>query len=169
MTEGDTERTETEQRLTVSEVADALGISSEAIRTRIQRGTLRSVREGGRVFVLFDPDGTQSNTDRTYDQTQDQAALVDELPARVAFLERELRDRTEEARRKDHLLAADLERIPALEPPEEPESASEVVPETPHPRSRRCPQRRSRGGVGLARCYKRLYSHLRDEDRREFP
>src|SRR5829696_3708245 len=98
-----------EQRLTVAEAAEVLGISSEAVRTRIQRGTLRSVRESGRVFVLFDADRTQSDTDRTGDRT----ALVDELRARVAFLETELRTRTEENRRKDHLLAAALERIPA--------------------------------------------------------
>jgi hypothetical protein len=42
--------------------------------------------------------------------------------------------RTEENRRKDHLLAAALERIPALEPPpearESPETPSEPVPGT---------------------------------------
>jgi hypothetical protein len=44
---------EPEQRLTVPEAADALGVTPEAVRTRIQRGTLRSVRERGREFVLF--------------------------------------------------------------------------------------------------------------------
>lgn len=124
-----TEERETEQRLTVSEAADTLGISSEAVRTRIQRGTLRSVREDGRVFVLFDADRTQSNTDITGDQT----ALVGELRDRVAFLEAELKIRTEENRRKDHLLAAALERIPAIEAPESPESASEPSADTAAP------------------------------------
>jgi hypothetical protein len=59
---------------------------------------------------------------------------VDELRDRVAFLERELEMRTEENRRKEHLLAAALERIPALEPPESPETPSEPVPNT-EPRS----------------------------------
>ena len=131
MTEGRGEQTETGQRLTVPEAADALGVTSEAVRTRIQRGTLRSVREGGRVFVLLDSDRTQSNEDRTSDQTQ---ALVDELRDRVAFLEGQLKIRAEENRRKDHLLAAALERIPAIEPPESPEAPSEAAPnisETP--------------------------------------
>jgi len=129
MTEGNTDPSGIEQRLTVKEAADALGISSEAVRTRIQRGTLRSIHERGRVWVVFDPDGTRSNTDRTTDQTE----LVGELRARVSFLEAELKIRTEENRRKDHLLAAALERIPAIEAPESPEtpaapSASTAAP-----------------------------------------
>ena len=133
MTEGRRAQTKTEQRFTVSEAADSLGISSEAVRTRIQRGTLRSVREGGRVFVLFDSDRTQSNTDGTEDQTP----LVSELRDRVAFLEGQLKIRTEENRRKDHLLAAALERIPALEAPtdapEPPETGGEEEPESVEP------------------------------------
>jgi hypothetical protein len=129
MTEGNTDPSEIQQRLTVKEAADALGISSDAVRTRIQRGTLRSIHERGRVWVVLDPDETRSNTDRSIDQTE----LVHELRARVAFLEGQLKIRTEENRRKDHLLAAALERIPALEPPQ-----------------RRPHERRARGGVGCS-------------------
>jgi hypothetical protein len=130
MTEDNTDSSDIEQRLTVKEAASALGISSEAVRTRIQRGTLRSMHERGRVWVVLDFDETRSNTSRTGDQTE----LVDELRARVAFLEGELKIRTEENRRKDHLLAAALERIPALEPPESPETDASPRPGTPgHP------------------------------------
>jgi excisionase family DNA binding protein len=62
MTEGNTDPSEIQQRLTVKEAADALGISSDAVRTRIQRGTLRSIHERGRVWVVLDPDETRSNT-----------------------------------------------------------------------------------------------------------
>jgi hypothetical protein len=130
MTEGNTDPSGIQQRLTVKEAADVLGISSEAVRTRIQRGTLRSIHERGRVWVVLNADETRSNTDRTVDQTD----LVDELRARVSFLESELKIRTEENRRKDHLLAAALERIPAIEPPaetrESPETPSEHRPST---------------------------------------
>jgi hypothetical protein len=133
MTEGNTDPSDIEQRLTVKEAASALDISSEAVRTRIQRGTLRSIHERGRVWVVLDLDETRSNTSRTSDQTQ----LVDELRARVAFLEGELKIRTEENRRKDHLLAAALERIPAIEPPPEeqgsPERAADTSPSTAGP------------------------------------
>src|SRR5215218_1354691 len=127
MTEGNTDPSDIEQRLTVKEAAAALGISSEAVRTRIQRGTLKSIHERGRVWVVLDSDETRSNTDRTSDQTE----LVDELRSRVAFLEGQLKIRTEENRRKDHLLAAALERIPAIEAPTGPRESSETVEEAP--------------------------------------
>jgi excisionase family DNA binding protein len=113
--------TEDEQRLTVSEAAAVLGISSEAVRTRIQRGTLDSVREGGRVFVVMGQGRTRSNTDMTDDQT----ALVEALQSEVEYLRKELEVRTEENRRKDHLLAAALERIPAIEASESPETPAD--------------------------------------------
>jgi hypothetical protein len=40
----------------------------------------------------------------------------------VEYLRRELEIRNDELRRKDHQLAAALERIPAIEPPETPEA-----------------------------------------------
>jgi hypothetical protein len=128
MTEDNTDPSDIEQRLTVKEAAAALGISSEAVRTRIQRGTLKSIHERGRVWVVLDTDETRSNTDRMTDQTE----LVHELRSRVAFLEGQLKIRTEENRRKDHLLAAALERIPQLEPPSEsPESPTEAAEPRP--------------------------------------
>ena len=48
------------RRLTVPEAASALGISADAVRSRIKRGTLETVREGGRVFVVLGgPDRAQ--------------------------------------------------------------------------------------------------------------
>jgi hypothetical protein len=46
------------RRYTVAEAAEALGITAEAARTRIRRGTLESVKEGGKVYVLLSPDQT---------------------------------------------------------------------------------------------------------------
>ena len=43
----------TGRRLTVPEAASALGISADAVRSRIKRETLKTVREGGRVFVVL--------------------------------------------------------------------------------------------------------------------
>jgi hypothetical protein len=112
------DRTGEARRLTVPEAAEALGISPEAVRTRLSRGKLQSVKESGRVFVLLDPDITKSNTDRTKDIT-DQTELVEALRSEVAHLRQELEIRTEEIRRRDHLLAAALERIPEIEAPQD--------------------------------------------------
>src|SRR3954449_4255323 len=43
-------------RLTVPEAARGLGISPEAVRNRLSRGTLRSVKENGTVYVLLETD-----------------------------------------------------------------------------------------------------------------
>jgi hypothetical protein len=40
----------------VAEAADALGISAEAVRMRVRRGTLRSEHVEGTVYVLLDAD-----------------------------------------------------------------------------------------------------------------
>jgi excisionase family DNA binding protein len=45
--------------LTIAEAAEALGITAEAVRKRIARGTLPTVKEGGAVYILL------SDADRT--------------------------------------------------------------------------------------------------------
>ena len=44
------------QRITVAEAAQALGISTEAVSMRIERGQLDSEKQRGRVFVWLDPE-----------------------------------------------------------------------------------------------------------------
>jgi hypothetical protein len=136
-------------RVTVAEAADILGITAETVRTRIKRGRLDSVKEppgpGGTVYVLllqadqtgpnYDP--TSRGQDRTDDQTPSTAVVeakdetIEALRERVRRLEHELDIRNDEIRRRDHLLAAALERIPAIEaPPEERESREGAEPQS---------------------------------------
>ncbi len=76
----------------------------------------------GRYYVYLMPeDGRRDGVHNPLADT-----LVESLQDQIAMLKAELADRKEEARRKDHLLAAALERIPAIEPPEPP-----GAPETP--------------------------------------
>jgi len=96
---------------------------------RIKRGTLRSERQGGRVFVLLGPD-------RPTDHATERTDLTHELRDRLHYVEGQLeaeRQAHAEARR---LLAAALERIPAIEaPPEAPESTeTEESPAPEEPR-----------------------------------
>jgi hypothetical protein len=110
----------------VPEAAKALGISPEAVRSRLARGTLESVKEGNTVFVLLDSDITQSNTDITTDE----GLIRQRLDSEVQFLREELIRReesfrrreeswVEESRRKDSIIAALTQRIPAIEAPKE--------------------------------------------------
>ncbi len=102
----------TARRVTVSEAAGLLGITPEAVRMRIKRDTLRSDRRDGRVFVLLGPDRPTEHTTERTDPTDHRDR--DEL---IAHLRSEVEAWREAARRKDHLLAAALERIPAIEAP----------------------------------------------------
>ena len=134
-------------RMTVPEAATRLGISAEAVRARIHRGTLEHTKEGGTVYVLLTRyDGRHDDTRTHYDaerahhnddaRTHHNAAIPAEavrrleahnadLKDQVENLQRELEVRNDELRRKDHLLAAALERIPAIEPPDTPSEPRE--------------------------------------------
>jgi hypothetical protein len=91
------------ERFTYAEAAKALGISTDATRMRVRRGTLRSERDqDGNVKVILDADQVVP------DETND--ALNEHLREEVAYLR-------EENRRKDHIIAALVQRVPALEPP----------------------------------------------------
>ena len=136
------------RRVTVSEAADILGTTAEAVRTRIKRGRLDSVKDpprpGGTVYVLLPPDPTRPNADPTsqgQDQTDDQTPpdtseeLVEELRDRVRYLERQVEEERAARFRADQLLAQLMQRIPELEPPREappeppggPETATDAV------------------------------------------
>ena len=101
-------------RVTQREAAERLGVTVEAIRKRVARGTLRSDKgEDGRRYVYLDDDpdagGPQPEPD----------TLTSELRDRLRYVEGQLeaeRQAHAEARR---IIAGLVERIPALEPPQE--------------------------------------------------
>ena len=119
----------TARRVTVSEAAELLGITAEAVRMRIKRGTLRSERQAGRVFVRLGPDQpTEHTTERTGPTEDRTAELIDTLREQLS----EERQAHAEARR---LLMAALERIPPqLEAPRESPQTVEEEPEGSEPR-----------------------------------
>ena len=119
------------RRVTQREAAEILGVSVEAIRKRVKRGTLRSEKgEDGRRYVCLDPapDAARPQADHAghaYSQAEggrhaDPAPLVEELRDQVGYLRDQLRreqDAHAEARR---IIAALTSRIPELEPPRSP-------------------------------------------------
>ena len=126
----------TTKRVTVAEAAQLLGMSAEAVRMRVKRGSLKSDKIKGTVYVLLDAEQTRPNIDqtggdsntgseRTDEQTRDRTALVDVLRSDVEFLREELKRReevhAEESRRKDTIIAQLTQRIPELEAPSEPQ------------------------------------------------
>jgi len=119
-------------QVSVYEAADLLGVTVDAIRKRIQRGTILHERhEDGRVYVLLDEarralqDKTSKPTSTVQDDSQVPyltGELVTELRAQNEWLRREVE-------RKDAILLRMAERLPELvavaEPRESPVSTSE--------------------------------------------
>jgi hypothetical protein len=105
------------RRIPLREAADALGVSKDALRQRIRRGTLRSDKgEDGRVYVYLDAsvDDVQAAGPEEQGRAHD---LVDELRDRVRYLERQVEEERDARRRADTLLAQLMQRIPELEAP----------------------------------------------------
>ncbi len=150
----------TDRRVTVAEAAVLLGLSEDAVRSRLKRGTLRKVKgPDGTVFVVLGrgepPDRPTANggrpaTDQPTGQT-DQALMqehLDSLREQVDYLreqlDREREARTEERRRQDTIIAQLTQanavlarRVPELEAPQEPRDAPQTAaeaPEGPEPR-----------------------------------
>src|SRR5215207_8367327 len=118
------------RRLTVPDAAEALGISIEAVRGRIKRGTIPHEREGDRVYVLVDADQPRPGRDQDDARSDDQGALVESLQDQVADLRSRL-DREQEANRENRrIIAALTSRIPAIEAPAE-QPPAEASPEAP--------------------------------------
>jgi hypothetical protein len=105
------------QRVTVAQASEILGVTVEAVRGRIKRGTLEHERHSGTVYVLLAADQTtdqaRPDTDQTTDRLQsDSAALISAKDETITTLRDQLeaeRQAHAEARR---LLMAALERIP---------------------------------------------------------
>jgi hypothetical protein len=135
-------------RYTVPEAAEALGVTVDAIRSRIKRHTIMHVREDGRVYVLLS--GHQGATSHDQDHDQGTAHHADQPlqtgPDHRDELLEELRDRVralEEANRENRRIIAGLvQRIPELEAAPEPRDEPETVAES----SKR--NRRTRGTYG---------------------
>jgi hypothetical protein len=121
---GENQTAPEQRRVTVAEAARLLGISAEAVRTRIRRGKFRSIKEGGTVYVLLDqpePHQTQTEHGPDTDQTDE---LLAELRDQVRFLREELA-------RKDAILLRMAESIQQLEAPSEPPKAPQTATEQP--------------------------------------
>jgi len=107
-------------RLTQREAAERLGVSVEAIRKRVKRGTLESDKGGdGRRYVYLDNDPPASGPQ------PDSAALTSELRDRLHYIEQQLdaeRQAHAEARR---IIAGLVERLPQLEAPTDAPQAPE--------------------------------------------
>jgi hypothetical protein len=114
---------EKRDRVTVAEAAIRMGVKEQAIRKRIQRGTLAHDKdEDGRVHVYLDQEDGATGTGNGIYTGMD--TLVQHLQDQIAYLRQESEDWKEEARRKDTIIMSLAQRIPELQGPAEPRAAS---------------------------------------------
>ena len=114
-----------DRALTVADAASALGITQDAVRKRIRRGTIQSEKdESGRIYVYVPASETVHKTDQDTSQPpSDSAALISAKDETIAALRDQLeaeRQAHAEARR---IIAGLVERMPQLEaPPDSPQA-----------------------------------------------
>jgi hypothetical protein len=115
-------------RVTVAEAAVRLGVKEQAIRKRIQRGTLAHDKdEDGRVHVYLDPRYGMTGAGNGIDTGM--GTLVQSLQQQIAYLRQEAEDWKEEARRKDTIIMSLTQHLPELQAPTEPREASDTAGE----------------------------------------
>ncbi len=100
------------------EAAELLDTSTEAVRKRAARGSLRSDRQDGRVLVWVDDSRTEGGREAQVDRE----ALLEAKDETIRILEEQLRLRAEEIQRRDVIIsqltqanAALASRVPELE------------------------------------------------------
>ena len=132
-----------QDRVTIQEAAQRLGVKEDAVRKRIQRGSMRHEKtEDGRVYVWVDAahDTAQDEPETSRDEYRDAAQdeRVEDLREQVAYLRRQLDEEREARRRADTILvqlsAANAEQartIRAIEAPQETSEDTETVEEAP--------------------------------------
>ena len=128
----------------VGEAARELGISTDAVRKRIARGSLRSDRPNGSVQVWLDDGGTEAGREAQVEGGE----LVDVLREQVAYLRSQLDVRADEIQRRDVIISqltqatSNLtDRLRELEAPvqqpmpseEAPDAAQEAATDAPGP------------------------------------
>jgi hypothetical protein len=118
--------------LDVNSAAEELGVSTDAVRKRISRGTLRSDRKDGAVRVWLDDGGMEAGREAQVEG----GALVEVLREQAEYLREQLAEEREARRRADTIIAQLTQanatlaaRVPELEAaqerPEAPETAAE--------------------------------------------
>jgi hypothetical protein len=121
------------ERVSVPQAADHLGTTVDAIRKRVQRGTIPHEKDAaGRVWILLDTGRPRQDTIQdTTGQRQDgeSGPLISEMRGRIEDLRVQL-----EAERRAHaearrIIAGLVERIPAIEAPPETAEATETADE----------------------------------------
>jgi hypothetical protein len=146
-------------RVTIARAAERLGLSQDAIRKRVRRGTLAQDRGQDGLIHVYIPatEGVQDESKTGQDTGQDTAGdlYTRSLEDQVRFLRSELE-------RKDAILLRLAERVPELEaPPQSAQEAQDVVESASEGESRETapeePQATTSQGSAFRSWWRRLF------------
>ncbi|MDP8951782.1 MAG: hypothetical protein M3N18_06035 [Actinomycetota bacterium] len=149
---GDGSHDTRDQRASVAQATQMLGISEGAVRKRVERGKMRAERDdAGRLIVYLDSDTTATDTTRDRPRpSRDQGEsdrYTRSLEDQVEHLRRQLEEAHAANRENRRIIAGLTQRIPELMPaPQEPPSGKRDAPETVTPEPERAEPRSATAG-----------------------
>jgi hypothetical protein len=115
------------RRLTVPQAAEALGVTVDAVRGRIRRGKLKSEQHAGSVYVWLDAseeDDSRGPSATSHRPSDDRSERIEDFREQVAYLREQLQAERQAHAEARRIIAGLVERIPAIEAPQEaPEAA----------------------------------------------
>jgi hypothetical protein len=115
------------RRLTVPQAAEALGVTVDAVRGRIRRGKLKSEQHAGTVYVWLDApeeDDSRGPSATSHRPSDDRSERIEDFREQVAYLREQLQAERQAHAEARRIIAGLVERIPAIEAPQEaPEAA----------------------------------------------
>src|SRR5215213_1533563 len=149
-------------RVSVYQAAEVMGLTVDAIRKRVSRGTIPHERdEDGRVWILLDTD--QDATSKVQDADQppsDSSALISAKDETIATLREQLESERQAHAEARRLLLEALTKIPAaIEAPSE----SRETPDSPSPA-----HTPTDAGEGPQTVQERSFTHEQQPPRRGF-
>src|SRR3954468_12850063 len=98
-------RTIAVERVTIAQAAKQLGVTQEAIRARIRRGSMESHKgEDGRTYVYLTEEESVANGGSN--------DYINALKSQIAALEKDRDEWREEAKRHQHIIMTLSQRIP---------------------------------------------------------
>jgi hypothetical protein len=120
-------------RVSVQAAADRLGTTVDAIRKRVQRDTIAYEKDtDGRVWILLEADRTRHDNDQDatgHRQDTERGALISAKDETIATLREQLQAERQAHAEARRIIAGLVERIPAIEAPQESTEAAETVEE----------------------------------------
>jgi len=110
----------TKEPVTLDKAAETLGISKDALRKRIQRGSIEAVKDKSGKWQVIIPEGPVSDRTEGPDNPRSRPDKKDDAPdasGQIKALQDQIQFLQQQIERQDHLMMVLLQKIPMIEAP----------------------------------------------------